>query len=767
MTMISSYFASVGVGVDKRGLKNVDSYLKKVENKIKGFQKRIGKTSSVNIFVNLDQDRLSRQLRRAVSAASRGLTLRLTKVEISRATLSNAINKAMMKKSPAQSLIRIDAQLSQASLVHMRRQVTSYLKNINIGATITPRGGRVPSSGRGHSGVGGNPAAYRTRDRGGLMAGANPMLAGGMVGSMMRFGPYSLPFVAGAYGLNALANKAQTLESQQLLLNVSSQDANISKSQQEYLSRLGDRLGATTESMTPFFAQLVAGSRGTAMEKSLETGFSQFMDYASVVGLDNQQKEGALRAISQMLAKRRVQSEELRQQLAEHGMPMAVQIMADAVTGDGTRGSGDVAKLQKMMEMGQVDSIEALPKFFEALGREAAPWLQDYYKTISHTRGLSSKSQEDWMKEFLSGGGAVGVPTFFKTFAQLMKDSVQYASTIGNIFERASYVLSAAMLAPGEIFSYLRGDAGKGNFLTELFGPSSGSKLFQGVIDSFERFTTILSEQLDKTGSNFSALGSILSGIDTILAGVVEAITDAFEVWTAIQTGSLSNIIHASERTKQRKLAKETADFEADAQEADARAAGLNNFVVPQRDRSRRAKEIFSVWDKNNPRPGESGESTGIMDTLVNPHGLGESAGRSIRQNMETYKDDYMGFNPVALATEAINSVRSKFSSITQTPHTPIPLPTPRGNYSIDLGKLGLDSFGMLDRATGNGQSHFMMTAPPVAPTIYQNNPITLTINQAQDLDENKISSLIERKVRDANEDMLNQAGVAFPRTVT
>lgn len=766
MTMISSYFASVGVGVDKQGLKNVDSYLKKIENKIKGFQRRVEKTTTVNIQVKLDQQRLNKQIRRSVSVASRGLTLRLSRVEISRATLTNAINKAMVKKSPSQSLIRIDAQLSQASLVHMRRQVSSYLKGINITANISPRGGRMPS-GRGGAGGVSNPAAYRTRDRGGLMAGANPMLTGGAIGSFMRFGPYSLPFVAGAYGLNALANKAQTLESQKLLLNVSSQDTTISAKQQEYLSKLGDRLGATTESMTPFFAQLVAGSRGTAMEKSLESGFSQFMDYASVVGLDAQQKEGALRAISQMLAKRRVQSEELRQQLAEHGMPMAVQIMADAVTGDGTRGSGDVAKLQKMMEMGQVDSIEALPKFFEALGREAAPWLQDYYKTISHTRGLSSKRTEDFTKSFLAGGGSEGVSIMFKTWAQIMKDAYGYAEGIGDIFKRASYVLSAVMLAPSEIYSFLTGKGKNGNFLVEMFGHTSGSKLFQGVIDSLNRIANILTGQAETTSTSFDALGKILSSLDELLAGMLEWLVDAFEVGAAFSSGGIAGMKDAIESTRLRKKAQEVANYEADAHEEDAKLAGNTGFRVPRSERSKRAKELFDRWQEERKKSAPMSIENEPEISWTDPSSIGKFIGKGTRKLIEDYspEENPQGWWNFILRPDIVDKLDwlpEFMGTKRKEPTTPLLPPD-------ILNRLGLDSFGALERATGgNGAlSNFQLTGPNMGATIYQNNPISLVIHQAQDLDENKISTLIERKVRDANEDLLNSAGVAFPRTVT
>lgn len=763
--MISSYFASVGVGVDKQSLKNVDSYLKKIENKLKGFQKRVEKTSSVKVVLGIDQTRLTQKIRTAVSLASRGLVLRISKVEISRATLVNSINKAVTKRNPGQSLIKIDAQLSQASLVHMRRQVQGYLKGININATVNAKGGRV-LSGRGSSG--GNPAAYRTRDRGGLLAGQNPMLAGGVIGSMMRFGPYSLPFVAGAYGLNALANKAQKIESQQLLMNVSSQDMSVSKRQQEYLSKLGDRLGATTESMTPFFAQLVAGSRGTDMEKSLETGFSQFMDYASVVGLDDQQKEGALRAISQMLAKRRVQSEELRQQLAEHGMPQAVQIMADAVTGDGTRGSGDVAKLQKMMEMGQVDSIKALPLFFQALGREAAPWLEDYYKTTARTRGVSKKSQEDWMKDFLAGGGSTGVSVFFRTFSQVMKDSVQYAKSIGGIFEKASYVVSAAMLAPGEIFSFITGNAQSGNFLENLFGPTSGSKLFQGVIDSLNRIVEILTGQAADTSTSLNALGKILSAIDNALASILTFFMDAFEIGMAFSRGGLTGMKDALETTQLRRKAQEVADYEADAHEEDAIASGNIDFKVSRSERSKRANELFQRWQegRRSAAPVDSEEDSGM--SWIDPSSIGRYAGKGIRKLIDNYspEENPHGWWNFFLRPDVADSVSNILPDFIAPERREITNPILPSDI---LNKLGLDSFGMLDKATGGtgALSNFQLTSQNSGVTIYQNNPISLNITEAQDLDEHKLSNLIERRVRDANEDMLNSAGVAFPRTVT
>src|SRR5690606_9057477 len=97
----------------------------------------------------------------------------------------------------------------------------------------------------------------------------NPMMIGGGVGAFLRYGAYSLPFVAGTMGLNAMAGNLGQLQRTNLLLGTSSGSTQIGREQMEFLSNLGNRLGFTTSSIAPFYSQMFAGSRGTALESQL------------------------------------------------------------------------------------------------------------------------------------------------------------------------------------------------------------------------------------------------------------------------------------------------------------------------------------------------------------------------------------------------------------------------------------------------------------------------------------------------------------------
>lgn len=201
---------------------------------------------------------------------------------------------------------------------------------------------------------------------------------------------------------------------------------------------------------------------------------------------------------------------------------MAVQFMADAVAG------GDTKKLAKMMEQGEVDPIKALPKFFAALKNEATPFMNDFYSSIEARRGKAQKSTEDWMRKFMEGGAGEGIASFFDTWRQLIQDSVPYADKIGKAFQVAAHYMQAALLVPGEVISWLKGDAGEGNFMTALFGSvhdselgSSIRNLFKTIADTFKQSMSDMALSTDTLIERIKLLGSILAPVVNTISNII------------------------------------------------------------------------------------------------------------------------------------------------------------------------------------------------------------------------------------------------------
>lgn len=127
-----------------------------------------------------------------------------------------------------------------------------------------------------------------------------------------------------------------------------------------YASKLSNRLGLELLSTTQAYGKLQAASRGTSLsgEKTRDI-FTAVASAGAVMGLSAEEQSGALLALSQMMSKGTVSSEELRGQLGER-LPVAFAIAAKAM--NVTEG-----ELQKMLEAGQLSAEQFLPRFAAAL----------------------------------------------------------------------------------------------------------------------------------------------------------------------------------------------------------------------------------------------------------------------------------------------------------------------------------------------------------------------------------------------------------------
>lgn len=130
-----------------------------------------------------------------------------------------------------------------------------------------------------------------------------------------------------------------------------------------YLRKVTRDLGLEYTSTAGSYAKFLAASRGTALEGQAARGVYEAVSKAvAVMGLSAEQGEGALLALTQMVSKGTVQSEELRGQLGER-LPGAFQIAARAM-------GVSTEELGKMLEQGLVPASAFLPKFAKQLETE-------------------------------------------------------------------------------------------------------------------------------------------------------------------------------------------------------------------------------------------------------------------------------------------------------------------------------------------------------------------------------------------------------------
>jgi len=286
---VASYYAGVKIDFDRKSLESTTRYIKKIQTIIERFKAQVEKNTNIKLRIRVDRGALVKSLNTNMQRVANAVTFPLKRFTIN----IKGLERAMTLAAQNGRFIRVNALLSPTSLKNMREQVRRALGREIISPTIRAR---ASVSGGASQAVGGSSSRRNPYH--------NPMLLGGAAGAMMRFGPYALPFVGGAYGLNAMGNITQELQSNRILLGAVSQGSTHTGAEnQAFLEALGGQLGITTRTMTPHFVQMLAASRGTSLEGGLQTGFKSFMQYAAGMNLSEYKMDRSLYAIVQMIGK--------------------------------------------------------------------------------------------------------------------------------------------------------------------------------------------------------------------------------------------------------------------------------------------------------------------------------------------------------------------------------------------------------------------------------------------------------------------------------
>jgi len=145
-------------------------------------------------------------------------------------------------------------------------------------------------------------------------------------------------------------------------LKAVSKDTADFRQTQQFLIGTADQLGLRYDVLARSYKGLKAATNGTALEgKSTEQMFLGLVRAGAALKLSNEEIEGAIRAVEQMMSKGKITAEELRGQLGER-LPGAMRLMAEAT-------GVSEAKLNKMMEQGELLAVDVLPKLAAQLDK--------------------------------------------------------------------------------------------------------------------------------------------------------------------------------------------------------------------------------------------------------------------------------------------------------------------------------------------------------------------------------------------------------------
>lgn len=150
------------------------------------------------------------------------------------------------------------------------------------------------------------------------------------------------------------------MQSLQQALNVIGGSQEAGAESMEFITDTAQRLGLEIGSLATGYKLFSASTRETALEGAITNDiFESVAEAASAMKLSVADTDGVMRALSQIMSKGKVSSEELRQQLGDR-LPRAFQTAAKAM-------NVTTAELNKMLENGEVMSEEFLPKFAKEL----------------------------------------------------------------------------------------------------------------------------------------------------------------------------------------------------------------------------------------------------------------------------------------------------------------------------------------------------------------------------------------------------------------
>ncbi len=545
MAMVSQYFAEVGVGLDMKSLRSTQAYFKQIERTMLNFKRRVERQQTISFKAVVDRTSMMRSLQVSANRIAKTVVIPLTRFQVKPTSIARAINTAISSTHFSRQ-VSFGARLSGQSLSAMRAQIRSALEGTIIRPRINPivtRGSArgVTSSGASSGRVANGGKFLDPRNTSRMSPWHNPMMVGGGMGAFLRYGAFSLPLVGGVMGLNAMSNTIREYRAQETGLSFAAgmtadpnKDVGYYKG---YLHDVGERTGIRESLLSRDFHQMLAGSAGTEMEPHLEEGFMGLTQYASILGLNEENMRLVMRGVTQMIGKGKITAEEARRQVGEQ-IPTFMRILGEQAAG------GDMAKLDKMFESGELVTSKYLPKVLAQMKRESDKMMGEYWSSLPYLVNNAARQQELFMRKFAESGAESGLNRFWVVWGQIVEDSIGSAEKLGRVFDNVAWKLTSALLVPQELIRWINGETDGRNFFQNWFGDASDHKPLTDLMSQVERF------KVNMNNIEFGGLISIKStledieGILRLVNGLLEVLNGGMETYQAFKHGGVTGVIN-------------------------------------------------------------------------------------------------------------------------------------------------------------------------------------------------------------------------------
>lgn len=229
--------------------------------------------------------------------------------------------------------------------------------------------------------------------------------------------------------ISSLVNTAREAGRARVVLRNISTDTREYARSLKFLSELTDKYGTDLIGTTEAFAKFKAAATpaGIAMAEQ-ERIFSNISKAMASFGISGGEAALTMMAITQMMSKGKISSEELRRQLGER-MPVAMQAMANAA-------GVSMSQLDKLLKEGKLRSAEIMGKFSDELAKLSGDTSTD---NLESSLGRLKNS-------FTSLADSLHVYDNFKALVEKVKDLLDYLRThLSNLYIWAGGLLGARL----------------------------------------------------------------------------------------------------------------------------------------------------------------------------------------------------------------------------------------------------------------------------------------------------------------------------------
>ena len=221
-----------------------------------------------------------------------------------------------------------------------------------------------------------------------------------------------------------------TFQQVESTLNAVTNSSELAAEQFGFVARVSEDLGIDLLTAEQGFASLLASIQGTAFgARDVQSIFQNISQASRVLHLSIADTQGVFRALTQIMSKGSLQSEELRGQLGDR-LPGAFSAMAEAL-------GVSQGELQKLMKQGKITGQvlrDGLIKFAEIYAKRTAPGLEKATKGLQATISRLSTDFSIFARVLGEAGFNDSIITFAQKLSDLLSNptTIQFALALGN-----------------------------------------------------------------------------------------------------------------------------------------------------------------------------------------------------------------------------------------------------------------------------------------------------------------------------------------------